>query len=295
MTYSPEPRAVATRITPGPMTFRSGGASGRSLIGTGGSTLLGMSEETRSSGWTVVATSSSSARGGATPAWAPQTWAGGSTPSSTAQLAQHLRQRGLKRHARGLTLAAPAVLGVAGHQHLVEAVGRRRVAQMLEQSAQHRLEPGAAHRALGIERQMEVTELLREMVGLEERRDAGADAGATQDTGQHLDHQAQPVALVAAQRSHGVNRGRIGGGLPGFVHGPAREQPGGLRPWRPTPGWRPPGWWPCRTRTGRPRQGRQRRSGWCPARARALRTAPPRARRSSCTAATRPRRATSIT
>jgi hypothetical protein len=46
MTYSPEPSAVATRTTPGPMTLRSGGASGRSLSGTAGRTLSGMSGET---------------------------------------------------------------------------------------------------------------------------------------------------------------------------------------------------------------------------------------------------------
>ena len=48
-TYSPEPSAVASRITPGPSTLRSGKGSGRSLIGTGPRTLLGMSRENRSS------------------------------------------------------------------------------------------------------------------------------------------------------------------------------------------------------------------------------------------------------
>ena len=44
-TYSPEPSAVASRITPGPSTLRSGKGSGRSLIGMGPSTSLGMSGE----------------------------------------------------------------------------------------------------------------------------------------------------------------------------------------------------------------------------------------------------------
>ena len=273
---------MATRITPGPMTFRSGGASGRSLIGTGGSTLLGMSEETRSSGWTVVATSSSSAWGRATPARVPQTSGGGSTPRSLLRVAQRVGQRGLQRHARVLALAPRALLGIARDQHLVEALGRRRAAQVLEQPAQRLLEAGAAHRALGVEGEVEVPELLGAIVGLEERRDPGADPGAAEHPGEHLDHQAQAVALVAAQRGHGVNRVRIGGGLPGLVHGPARGDAGGPRHARPRRGWRPPGWWPCRSRAGRPRRGRRRRSGWYRARARALRTAPRRARRWWC-------------
>jgi hypothetical protein len=47
-TYSPEPSAVASRITPGPRTLRSGSGSGRSLIGTGPRMSLGMSGEYRS-------------------------------------------------------------------------------------------------------------------------------------------------------------------------------------------------------------------------------------------------------
>ena len=48
-TYSPEPRAVASRMTPGPSTLRNGSGSGRSLIGTGPRMSLGMSGEYRSS------------------------------------------------------------------------------------------------------------------------------------------------------------------------------------------------------------------------------------------------------
>ena len=45
ITYSPDPSAVATRMIPGPRTFLSGGASGRSSSGMAGRTLSGMCGE----------------------------------------------------------------------------------------------------------------------------------------------------------------------------------------------------------------------------------------------------------
>ena len=158
-TYSPEPSAVASRITPGPSTLRSGKGSGRSLIGIGPRTLLGMSGENRSSpderSSTAVAMSASSRRRGLT----RRPGASRQAPSlSSVSVVHSVGGSGMPSRSRSRLRAR---LRLAGHEHLVEAGRGRDRLEVAEQAGEQLPGVLAAGQPLDVDGEVEVPDVLR--------------------------------------------------------------------------------------------------------------------------------------
>ncbi len=97
--------------------------------------------------------------------------------------------------------------------------GRDRL-ELREQPAQQLGGALAAGEPTGVEREVEVPDVLRSRV-LVETADAVADPGARQRPREHLDEHRERVALVAAERDGGEDVVRIGRRLPLRVDAPA--------------------------------------------------------------------------
>ena len=192
-TYSPEPSAVASRITPGPRTLRSGKRLREILDRDRSEDLVRRN------------------------AYLERRWR---HAKFRAELVERRPERGRERDAVALALGAGALLGLAGHQHLVVAGRRRDRLEVAEQPAEQLAGALAARKPLDVDGEVEVPDVLRALV-LVQAPDAVADAGARQHAGEHLDEEGQRVALVAAERDGGGDLAGVGRGAALRVDAPA--------------------------------------------------------------------------